>query len=168
MIPVLTDRQSYNVTISITNTAGGLDKIDPVERLSVLPDKQQPLLVELGVLKGGQRVLFAVEAGAAVHGPGTCAPAPIDCQILSLAPGQIEALTESTKTGTAPVAMFAVTAIQAQWHSSAAAANKLRKRESAAGRRLLSVSALDALSLFRYEPRLGAVVDLRNLTVGGS
>ena len=165
---MLTDRQSYNVTISITNTAGGLDKIDPVERLSVLPGKQQPLLVELGVLKGGQRVLFAVEAGAAVHGPGTCAPAPIDCQILSLAPGQIEALTESTKTGTAPVAMFAVTAIHAQSHSSAAAATKLRKRESAAGRRLLSVSALDALSLFRYEPRLGAVVDLRNLTVGGS
>jgi hypothetical protein len=40
--------------------------------------------------------------------------------------------------------------------------------ESAAGRRLLSTSTLSALSLFQYEPSLGAVVDLRNLTVGGS
>jgi hypothetical protein len=32
---------------------------------------------------------------------------------------------------------------------------------------VLSKSNLSALSLFQYEPNLGAVVDLRNLVVGG-
>ena len=41
------------------------------------------------MLKGGKQVLFAVQQGAAVSGPGTCTPGPIDCEILALAPGQI-------------------------------------------------------------------------------
>ncbi len=91
----LTSTQSYEVKLAITNSAGGLDTIDPLERLSVLPSKQQPLLVELGVLKGGDRVLFALEPGAEVSG-GTCIPGPIDCEIVSLAQDQTVTLSEQT------------------------------------------------------------------------
>ncbi len=66
------------------------------------------------------------------------------------------------------MAQFTVTAIKAHDDGSAAAANKARRTESAVGRRLLAQSTSNALSLFRYEPSLGAVVDLRNLTVGGN
>jgi hypothetical protein len=132
----------------------------------VLPSKQQPLLVELGVLKGGHRVLFAVQPETVLAGPGTCTPGPIDCEILSIGQDQTESVAVQSPTGPVPVALFAVTGITADDHSSAAAADEVRRQESAAGRALLNGSSMGALSLFRYEPSVGAVVDLRNLTAG--
>ena len=166
--PALTASQSYNVAFSMTNTSGGLDTVNSLERLSVLPSKRIPLLVELGVLRGGHRVLFALQPHAVVHGPGRCTPGPIDCQVLSLAQGQVESLAARANGWTSPAALFAVTAITAQNHGSASAADKLRQRVSGAGRHLLAGSALSALSLFKYVPSLGAIVDLRNLAVGGN
>jgi hypothetical protein len=162
--PGLTDTQSYAVTFAITNDTGGLDTIDPLERLSVLPGARQPLLVYLGVLKGGHRVLFAVRPGAFVKGPGDCAPGRVDCEVLSLAVDQIETLSN----GDGSSAQFAITAIKAADHPSTAAADKARRTESAPGRRLLDRSSSRTLSLFRYEPDVGAVIDLRNVAVGGN
>jgi hypothetical protein len=164
----LSSTQSYVVALAITNPSGGLNTIDPLERLSVLPSDQQPLLVELGVLQGGNRVLFAVQPGTVVGGPGTCTPGPIDCEILSLGQDQTESLSTHSANGVSQVALFAVTGITVDNHGSSAAADQARRTSSAAGRDLLSKSTLDALSLFQYEPSIGAVVDLRNLTVGGS
>jgi hypothetical protein len=164
----LTPTESYHVAVSITNSSGGFDRIDPLERLSVLPSQQHPLLIELGVLNGGHRVLFAVEPGAVLAGPGTCTPGPIDCEILALGQDQIEGVAMRSPTGVIPLAEFAVTTISADQHPSVAAANAARVQVSATGRTLLDRLALPALSLFSYEPSVGAVVDLRNLTVGGS
>jgi hypothetical protein len=163
----LTSTQSYSVALSLTTAAGGLNTIDSLKRLSVLPSEQQPLLVYLGVLKGGRDALFVVQSGTVVSGPGVCLPGPTDCEILSLAQEQIESLAVSTGTGTSSVALFAVNAITADGHPSAAAANRARREASAAGHSLLAVSTLPALPLFEYQPHLGAVVDLRSLTVGG-
>jgi hypothetical protein len=145
-----------------------VNTITSLERLSLLPSAHQPLLVELGVLKGGNRVLFAVQQGTFVSGPGTCVPGPIDCQILSLGQDQTETVGVQTWTARVREAMFAVTGIKPVGHGSASAAMKARQAESPAGRTVLDRSGLSALSLFRYEQNLGAVVDLRNLTVGGS
>jgi hypothetical protein len=166
--PGLTSIQSYDVKLAITNSSGGLDTINPLERLSVLPSTHQPLLVELGVLKGGSRALFAVEPGAVIGGPGKCIPGPIDCEILSLGQDQTEALGQQTSGGVASVALFAVTGITAAGHSSVAAANQARQAASVAGRRLLSNSTSSVLPLFQYESSLGAVVDQRNLVIGGN
>jgi hypothetical protein len=163
----LTSTQSYGVALSLTTFAGGLDTIDPLERLSLVPSAQQPLLVYLGVLKGGRDALFAVQPGTVVSGPGSCTPGPTDCEILSLAQEQIESLAVSTGSGTAGVALFAVTAINVKDHASVAAANRARREASAAGQALLKASTLTALSLFEYQPDVGAVVDLRNLEAGG-
>ncbi len=162
----LTPKQSYDVTLAITNSAGGLDTLDPLERLSVLPSAHQPLLVELGVLKGGSRVLFAVQPGTVVGGPGSCTPGPIDCEILSLGQDQTEALSVQSPSGPVPVALFAVTGITAAQHPTASAADQARRQESAAGRGVLDSAPLAALSLFRYDASVGAIVDLRNLTAG--
>jgi hypothetical protein len=162
----LTPTQTYDVSLAITNSSGGLDTLEPLERLTPLPSARRPLLVELGVLQGGGRVLFAVQPGAVVNGPGACTPGPIDCEILSLAVDQTESLSQLSGSVTEPVALLAVTSIRAVDHGSPAAADGLRRRESAAGRALLRGSPLAALALFRYEPSLGVVVDLRNLTVG--
>jgi hypothetical protein len=165
--PGLKATQSYDVKLAITNSAGGVDTINPLERLSVLPSNKQPLLIELGVLKGGNRVLFAVQPGAVVSGAGTCVPGPIDCEILSLPQDQTVTLGTQSTGGIQTVALFAVTGISAADHSSVAAANEARRAESQAGRTLLNSSTATALSLFHYDPGLGALVDLRNLTVGG-
>jgi hypothetical protein len=162
----LTSTHAYDVSLAITNSAGGLNTIDPLKRLSVLPSDQQPLLVELGVLKGGRRVLFAVEPGTVVDGPGTCTPGPIDCEILSLGQDQTESISTQTGLGTSQVALFAVTGLTTTKYSSAAAADRARRSKYAAGQALLNKSALPALSLFQYQPSLGYVVDLRNVTVG--
>jgi hypothetical protein len=163
----LTATQSYDVTLAITNAAGGLDTIDQLDRLSILPSDQMPMLVELGVLQGGHRVLFAVQPGTVVNGPGVCTPGPIDCEILSLAQDQTEGMSRQTSAGIVQGPLVAVTGITATSYQSVAAADKARREESAAGRALLSNSPLTALSMFQYEPSLGAVVDLRDLTVGG-
>ena len=159
----LSDSESYDVALSITNAFGGLDAIPSVERLSILPDRSDPMLVELGVLNGGKRVLFAVQPGAVVRGPGSCTPGRIDCEILSLAPNQVESVKHASA---ASELKFAVTGITAQRHTSTAAATRLRNKESAAGRRLLSGDkSLPALSLFKYVPGLGAILNLGNLKV---
>ena len=164
----LSGTQAYHVALSITNASGGLDVIDPLERLSVLPNAHQPLLVELGVLQGGSRVVFAVQPGTVVSGPGSCTPGPIDCEVVSLAPGQTEAVSQQTPTGSTPVAEFAVNSISAADHPTVAAAEEARRTASDAGRQLLANSPLSTGSLFQYDPSVGAVVDLRNLTVGGN
>jgi len=164
----LTDTESYHVALSITNASGGLEAIDPLERLSVLPSNSSPLLVELGVLKGGNRVLFTVQPGTVVNGPGVCTPGPIDCEILSLAPNQVEQASLASGSDVVPVALFAVTGITIDEHSTVAAANQARSVVSAAGSSLLSTSKLSALPLFQYDPNVGAVVDLRDLTIGGN
>jgi hypothetical protein len=164
----LTATQSYDVSLAITNASGGLNTIDPLERLSVLPNNKQPLLIELGVLQGGHRVLFAVQPGTIVSGPGKCTPGRIDCEILSLGLNQTESLATQSPTGGVPGPLFAVTGITAVNHASAAAAAKARRAQSAAGRALLSRSTITALSLFQYEPSVGAVVDRRNLSIRGT
>ncbi len=153
------------MALAITKPTGGLSTLAPLERLTPLPSAQQPLLVELGVLKGGSRVLFAVQPGTVVSGKGTCIPGPIDCEILELAQAQTERLSVQTSKGLVRVALFAVAGITAVKHPSRAAAMKVRNQVSSAGRRVLDRSSLKALQLFRYEASAGAVIDLRNLTL---
>jgi hypothetical protein len=112
-------------------------------------------------------VLFAVQPGASVTGPGKCIPGGVDCSIISLAPGDIEGLSGTTPGG-AVYAEFSITQISATKLGSEAAADKARANESAAGRSLLSSSSNSVLSLFAYDPSLGAIVDKRNLAVGGN
>ncbi len=162
----LTSNQYYDVSLAMTNSSGGLNTTDPLVRLSEIPSEQQPLLVELGVLQGGNNVLFAVQPGTVVSGPGHCTPGPIDCEILSLGQDQTESVAPQG-AGASQSTLFAVTGITAADASSPAAADKVRGTVSAPGRALLNKSTLSSLSLFHYEPSLGAVVDERNLTVGG-
>jgi hypothetical protein len=163
----LTATQSYHVSLALTTSDGGVNTIDPLQRLSILPSKQEPMLVELGVLQGGHSVLFVVEPGTVVSGAGSCTPGPIDCEILSLSPGQRAGISKQTATGTTPVALFSVNSITADDHPSVAAATAARQDASSVGRELLNHSPLSAIALFQYDPSVGAVVDLRNLTVGG-
>jgi hypothetical protein len=149
----------------MTNNKNGVNAIDALQRLTPLPSSHGPLLVEWGVLQGGHRVLFVVAPGTVLRGPGACVPGPLDCEILSLAQDQIEAV--STDATSAPVAMFALTDIVAVNHPSRAAAQQARQSVSWSGSQFLAQLPLPVLQLFPYDAGVGAVVDTRNLTVGG-
>ena len=120
------------------------------------------------MLKGGSAVLFVVAPGTSLSGPAKCLPGRIDCQIISLAPNQIESLYVKGATGPTHVSDFAVTGINTTSHKSAAAAGRVRRQVSKTGQKLLKSLHYDALALFPYEPSVGAIVDQRNLTSGGS
>ena len=95
----LTATQSYRVTVAITNAVGGLDTIDPLQRLSGLPSDQLPLLIELGVLKGGHRALFLVQPGTVLSGPGAMHSGTDRLRnSVSLAPNQIETISTQSST----------------------------------------------------------------------
>jgi len=160
----LTATQAYTVAISEPGADGGLVMIDPVTRLSVLPSGSTPLLVELGVLQGGSRVLFAVRPGTAVNGPGSCTPGPLDCEVLALSMDQLETATGSSQQGSLS---FVVSDIQAQDYPTAAAADAARRAQSALGAQLIAQDAEPALSLFPYDPMRGVLIDQRDLSVGG-
>jgi hypothetical protein len=160
----LSATEAYHVAVALTTASGGLDARD-LARLSVLPSDQQPLLVELGVLRGGNRVLFVVERGATVSGPGSCTPGPVDCEILALSPGQVE--TVSAKAGGVATQM-AVTQVITAHHSSPAAAQTDRSSYAADGLKLLHQYWPSVLSLFPYNPSLGLIVDRRDLSAAGS
>jgi hypothetical protein len=166
--PGLTRTESYEVALAMTSANGGLNTIDPVERLSPLPSAKQPLLLELGVLKGGSEVLFVVMPGTILSGPAKCLPGKVDCQLISLAPNQIESVYTSGASGPTHVSDFAVTAIRTTSHKTVAEADKARRQVSKTGQKLINGLKYDALSLFPYEPGVGAIVDQRNLTAGGS
>ena len=103
-----------------------------------------------------------------VSGPGRCTPGPLDCEILALAPGQTEGVATQSTHGPVSVALFQITGISVDRYGSKAAAGKARAATDAVGRSLLANSTSNALSLFQYDPSLDAVVDERNLTVGGN
>lgn len=164
----LSPTQSYAVSLSVTNAAGGVDTVDPLQRLSPVPSQDQPQLIELGVLKGGGRVLFVVQPGTGLSGPGVCTPAPTDCEILSLAAGEVESITVPQSDGSVQNVMFSATSIYAQNHPSAAAAARARRAVNPVGARLLSHSSYDSLALFPYDAGQGVILDQRDLTVGGN
>ncbi len=159
----LTATETYQVGIAYTGPSGNETQINPFERLRSLPSDQEPLVVDLGVLQGGGKVLFAVQPGTSLSGPGACLPGALDCQLVALGQGQTEQL--STPSGNA---YFAVTSIKVDRYTSVAAADAARQQADPAGAKLLANSTLDALSLFPYVPGVGAIVDERNLTVGGN
>lgn len=164
---VLTPTETFRVSVSVSGSSGDENTINSLERLSTLPSRNDPLMIELGVLKGSKDVLFALLPGTAVSGSATCVPGPSDCQVVEIPVGKIETLKADTQEGWMAQGMFAVTGITKQKHKSTADARTARRVVNAFGHALLKQTASAALSLFEYLPNLGVLVDKRNLNVGG-
>jgi hypothetical protein len=76
-----------------------------LKRLAGLPDVDSPALIFLGLMRDHKTAVFLVDAGATVTGDGTCAPAPDNCQRLSLKKGDI-AFVDVAATATQPAARY--------------------------------------------------------------
>ena len=76
-----------------------------VERLTVLPDEEAPVLIYQGVEDGGKVAVFELTGVVDAQGDGKCEPTPEDCQYLKLRAGETEFITV-TETGTEADAQY--------------------------------------------------------------
>jgi len=61
-----------------------------LEKLSPLPDDEEPLLVYMGLTKKGKKAVFLVDAALTPTGDGTCKPHPSSCETVELSRGETE------------------------------------------------------------------------------
>ena len=62
-------------------------KIKALEKLDILPDRANPLLIFLGVTENAGNAVFLVDSTLAAAGEGSCKPSRSDCAFLYLGPG---------------------------------------------------------------------------------
>src|ERR687895_2153954 len=62
-------------------------KIKALEKLDILPDRANPLLIFLGVTENAGNAVFLVDSTLAAAGEGACKPSRSNCAFLYLGPG---------------------------------------------------------------------------------
>lgn len=166
-LPKLTKLDSYAVTVAVKD-ASGSRTYPNVERLSLLPSPGLPELIYLGVLKGGRGVAFLHTARAAFAGPGICVPSNANCQVLVVRPGVAVRVTLPDSGFGSTTFSFAVTGVSVERHRSAARARKARRQEYGAGRQLMQLLGIPALSGFVYTIKDGAITQLAAKAAAGA
>ncbi len=85
---------SYQTDVMVGEASSPLQTLTNVAPLTPLPSETAPVLIYLGPNTGGNYALFLVSNDAnQLTGPGLCIPAPDDCSLLALGPGQTEDMT---------------------------------------------------------------------------
>jgi hypothetical protein len=155
---VLGDDQAYTVTLN-TKDAQGTHVLADVVRLAPLPAAQSPEVVFLGVLKGGKKAVFLFANPVNFTGPSdeTCLPAPADCQIIELGPGQGMKLAPASNTALIATFTFEVGSISAKSYSSASDALNARNATSSSGQTLLPLIGSTELTDFHFDSAIGAL-----------
>jgi hypothetical protein len=93
---------AYSVKVRFGSTEGDALATSTIERLSVLPDEENPLVVYRGVEDGGKVAIFELTGDVVAEGDGTCAPTPENCQYVKLRGGESEFITVKTTDPSAP------------------------------------------------------------------
>ena len=62
-------------------------KIEALEKLDILPDRANPLLIFLGVTENAGNAVFLVDSTLQAAGEGSCKPSKSECAFLYLGPG---------------------------------------------------------------------------------
>jgi len=84
---------TYSVNVLAGDVDTTLTPFKSVASLTPLPSQTTPVVVYYALSGDFQQVLFLVSNKVdALSGPGICVPAPDDCSLLSLTPGQSEDL----------------------------------------------------------------------------
>jgi hypothetical protein len=92
---------TYSVTVLAGDVTSTLTPFRSVGSLTPLPGQTTPVVVYYGLSSDYKQALFLVSNKVdSLNGPGTCLPAPDDCSLLALSPGQSEDLhyTQDGKT----------------------------------------------------------------------
>jgi hypothetical protein len=101
---------AYSVKVRFGTTESEELPASTIERLAVLPDEENPLVVYRGVDNSGKVAIFELTGDVTAEGDGTCAPTPEDCQYVKLRAGETEFITvngsEDADAGDTTAAQF--------------------------------------------------------------
>jgi hypothetical protein len=92
---------TYQVDVLAGDVSSTLTPFKNVASMTALPSPSTPAVLYFGLSSDHKQALFLVSNRvASLNGPGTCVPAPDDCALLTIAPGQSEDLlyTQDGKT----------------------------------------------------------------------
>jgi hypothetical protein len=82
---------TYQTTVLAGDASAQLTPFNDIQSMTTLPSQTAPALIYFGLSPDYKRALFLVSNRVArLDGPGTCVPAPDDCALLYLGPGQSE------------------------------------------------------------------------------
>lgn len=92
---------TYQVDVLAGDVNAALTPFKNVASMTPLPSQSAPAVIYFGLTSDHKQAMFLVSNRVdSLNGPGTCVPAPDDCALLTLAPGQSEDLlyTQDGKT----------------------------------------------------------------------
>lgn len=85
----------YKYVVDLTFTANGRTRrIKGMEKLDMLPSKNSPLLIFMGVTAKGSNAVFLVDSSLKAAGEGRCKPSESDCAFAYIGPGSEYVFTE--------------------------------------------------------------------------
>lgn len=129
-----------------------------VERLQALPDSDAPVLVYLGVLKGGKVAVFMVDHGTSAQGDGSCKPDADTCETIHLRIGDTEFFDVLGEDGkVAAQYQLDLVDIKVKTTASAAMARKAYAKSSKSGRRAFRARQASRPLRYSYDVRRGVV-----------
>jgi hypothetical protein len=127
-----TKQTTYHVDLSF-GEAGAQRSRKDVGQLTALPDGTAPVVVFLGVDKGGKTASFLVTSDATPQGDGKCEPSADNCQYVHMAEGEEEFLDVASGTAGVRQYILKVVSIRRSTSGSAAAASAALRRQSSEG-----------------------------------
>ena len=85
----------YTYVIDLTyEREGRARRIKGFEKLGMLPNRESPLLLFLGVDAKANNAVFMVDSSLKANGEGSCRPSPTDCALLYLGSGEEHFFTD--------------------------------------------------------------------------
>jgi hypothetical protein len=171
--PAVKTFPANSLTVRYGSGSGGALKKSTLERLQPLMDGDNPILVYLGLRKGGKEAVFLLDASVVAQGDGRCESGASQCETLVLRTGETEFLDVTDETGAITAsyeldllaihaaktgAAAAAAAAAGTGTADAAKAGAARKRAAALGRRAVDghIAANGPLR-YRYDVKTGAL-----------
>ena len=127
----------YRVDLRFGPGDGELVKRYNLARLTPLPSVDEPSLLFLGVLAGGDTAIFLNPSGAVASGAAVCQPSPEECSRVLLDAGESALFDVPRMDGTSAEYRLQIDGITPLEAASPAQAQASRSRESKAGRVVL-------------------------------
>ena len=164
-IPTLASRSVYETAARFSG--GNHDYEHPLDRLSVLGDKESPALLYLGVSRGGEYAVFLLGPTATAGGDdGACVVADT-CRAIGLRKGDKLEVEVATTGAPARHYTLEVTSLRRIARATKSAAHRERLQTAKGGRNALRAFAEDAVTAatlrqLRYGPLTGTLALVRS------
>lgn len=125
----------YTYVIDLTYKHNGhTRKIKGMQKLEMLPDSSNPLLVFLGVDAKASNAVFLLDSSVQATGEGKCKPKPDQCSFLYLGAGSEELITgEDGSTYSIQIDEIRKVKVKPAAHKSSKSSKKSNSKKSAAG-----------------------------------